>query len=300
MTQSNSQIREYLNFLIVERGLSQNTILAYERDLAKFTSFNSIQDFSEITSPMLENYVSHLRSIGLSESSIARNVVAIRNVVTFTCKELKKINPIFEFKPPKAAIRLPKALTIQEVSDLIEATNRTDDTHSIRDRAIVELLYGTGARISEIVNLDLSGVSKIDGGEVLSVRLEGKGGKVRVVPLGRYAQDALDQYLVRARPGLIRKDRDALFLNDRGTRLSRQTMWKIVSEAAERAQLTVDVSPHALRHSYATHLLDGGADVRVVQELLGHSSVTTTQIYTLVTIDKIRESYSSSHPRARD
>ena len=256
MTQSNSQIREYLNFLIVERGLSQNTILAYERDLAKFTSFNSIQDFSEITSPMLENYVSHLRSVGLSESSI--------------------------------------------VSDLIEATNRTDDPHSIRDRAIVELLYGTGARISEIVNLDLSGVSKIDGGEVLSVRLEGKGGKVRVVPLGRYAQDALDQYLVRARPGLIRKDRDALFLNDRGTRLSRQTMWKVVSEAAERAQLAVDVSPHALRHSYATHLLDGGADVRVVQELLGHSSVTTTQIYTLVTIDKIRESYSSAHPRARD
>ena len=300
MTRSNSQIREYLNFLIVERGLSQNTILAYERDLAKFTSFNSIQDFSEITSPMLENYVSHLRSVGLSESSIARNVVAIRNVATFTCKELKKINPISEFKPPKAAIRLPKALTTQEVSDLIEATNRTDDPHSIRDRAIVELLYGTGARISEIVNLDLSGVSKIDGGEVLSVRLEGKGGKVRVVPLGRYAQDALDQYLVRARPGLIRKDRDALFLNDRGTRLSRQTMWKIVSEAAERAQLTVDVSPHALRHSYATHLLDGGADVRVVQELLGHSSVTTTQIYTLVTIDKIRESYSSSHPRARD
>ena len=299
MTTANSQLREYLNFLIVERGLSKNTISSYERDLNAFILAAQVLDLTQITPMTIENYVAAARAKGLAESSIARFVVSIRNAVAFTCKESKTINQVKDVRPPRLKSRLPKALSVAEVSDLIEATKFPEDPNSLRETAIVELLYGTGARISEVVDLDIHDVMKSDGGQVPALRLTGKGGKVRVVPLGKFARDALDQYLVRVRPGLVGKERSALFLNDRGGRLSRQTMWKIVSLAAKRANIETGVSPHSLRHSYATHLLDGGADIRVVQELLGHSSVTTTQIYTLVTIDKLRESYSTAHPRAR-
>ena len=299
MTLANSQLREYLNFLIVERGLSKNTISSYARDLERFIADAEVDDFALITPLSVENHISRLRAKGLAESSIARAVVAIRNLVEFVCKERKSLNLIKDVKPPRVKGRLPKALSIAEVNDLIAATHSPSNPQALRETAIVELLYGTGARISEIVSLNVSDVMKIDGGEVANLRLTGKGGKVRVVPLGSFARAALDQYLVRIRPALINKDREALFLNDRGGRLSRQSMWTMVSEAAKRAQIPTEVSPHSLRHSYATHLLDGGADVRVVQELLGHSSVTTTQIYTLVTIDKLRENYANAHPRAK-
>ena len=299
MTHANSQLREYLNHLIVERGLSKNTISAYRRDIERFISEGDVPDLTKVTSSELENFISHSRSRGLAESSVARSVVAVRNAVEFTCKEAKTLNNIKDVKPPKIKMRLPKALTISEIDSLLNTAKSSGNPDAIRESAILELLYGTGARISEVVSLNVSDVIKFDGGEVSSLRLTGKGGKTRVVPVGRFAREALDQYLVRVRPGLISKDREALFLNDRGGRLSRQSMWTIVSQTAKRANISVDVSPHSLRHSYATHLLDGGADVRVVQELLGHSSVTTTQIYTLVTIDKLRESYSSAHPRAR-
>ena len=299
MTHANSQLREFLNHLIVERGLSKNTISAYRRDIERFISEGDVLDLTKVTSSELENFISHSRSRGLAESSVARSVVAVRNAVEFTCKEAKTLNNIKDVKPPKIKMRLPKALTISEIDSLLNTAKSSGNPDAIRESAILELLYGTGARISEVVSLNVSDVIKFDGGEVSSLRLTGKGGKTRVVPVGRFAREALDQYLVRVRPGLISKDREALFLNDRGGRLSRQSMWTIVSQTAKRANISVDVSPHSLRHSYATHLLDGGADVRVVQELLGHSSVTTTQIYTLVTIDKLRESYSSAHPRAR-
>ena len=299
MTLANSQLREYLNFLIVERGLSKNTISSYARDLERFIADAEVDDFALITPLSVENHISRLRAKGLAESSIARAVVAIRNLVEFVCKERKSLNLIKDVKPPRVKGRLPKALSIAEVNDLIAATHSPSNPQALRETAIVELLYGTGARISEIVSLNVSDVMKIDGGEVANLRLTGKGSKVRVVPLGSFARAALDQYLVRIRPALINKDREALFLNDRGGRLSRQSMWTMVSEAAKRAQIPTEVSPHSLRHSYATHLLDGGADVRVVQELLGHSSVTTTQIYTLVTIDKLRENYANAHPRAK-
>ena len=299
MTHANSQLREYLNHLIVERGLSKNTISAYRRDIERFISEGDVLDLTKVTSSELENFISHSRSRGLAESSVARSVVAVRNAVEFTCKEAKTLNNIKDIKPPKIKMRLPKALTISEINSLLNTAKSSGNPDALRESAILELLYGTGARISEVVSLNISDVIKFDGGEVSSLRLTGKGGKTRVVPVGRFAREALDQYLVRVRPGLISKDREALFLNDRGGRLSRQSMWTIVSQTAKRANISVDVSPHSLRHSYATHLLDGGADVRVVQELLGHSSVTTTQIYTLVTIDKLRESYSSAHPRAR-
>ena len=299
MTLADSQLREYLNHLIVERGLSKNTISSYERDLKVFIEDRSINDLTKVSPSDVEDHVVAARSRGLAESSIARFVVAIRNAVAFSCKESKALNLIADVKPPRLKSRLPKALSISEISDLIAATKSLDDPHSLRETAIVELLYGTGARISEAVALNVHDVTKFDGEGVPSLRLSGKGGKVRIVPLGKYAREALDQYLVRVRPGLVKSDREALFLNDRGTRLSRQTMWKIVSDAALAAKIATDVSPHTLRHSYATHLLDGGADIRVVQELLGHSSVTTTQIYTLVTIDKLRENYANAHPRAR-
>jgi integrase/recombinase XerD len=299
MTHANSQLREYLNHLIVERGLSKNTIAAYRRDVERFISEGDIPNLTKVTSSDLENFISRSRSRGLAESSIARSVVAVRNAVEFTCKEAKTLNNIKDVKPPKIKMRLPKALTISEIDSLLNTAKSAGNPDAIKESAILELLYGTGARISEVVSLNVGDVIKFDGGEVSSLRLTGKGGKTRTVPVGRFAREALDQYLVRVRPNLISKDREALFLNDRGGRLSRQSMWTIVSQTAKRANISVDVSPHSLRHSYATHLLDGGADVRVVQELLGHSSVTTTQIYTLVTIDKLRESYASAHPRAR-
>ena len=299
MTLANSQLREYLNHLIVERGLSKNTIAAYRRDVERFISEGDVPDLTQVSGGDLEAFIARSRARGLAESSVARSVVAVRNAVEFTCKESKVLNQIKDVKPPKIKMRLPKALSISEIDSLLITAKSPGNPDAIRESAILELLYGTGARISEVVSLNVGDVIKFDGGEVSSLRLTGKGGKTRVVPVGRYAREALDQYLVRVRPGLVSKDREALFLNDRGGRLSRQSMWTIVSQTAKRANISVDVSPHSLRHSYATHLLDGGADVRVVQELLGHSSVTTTQIYTLVTIDKLRESYSSAHPRAR-
>ena len=299
MTLANSQLREYLNHLIVERGLSKNTIAAYRRDVERFISEGDVSDLTQVSGGDLEAFIARSRARGLAESSVARSVVAVRNAVEFTCKESKTLNQIKGVKPPKIKMRLPKALSISEIDSLLITAKSPGNPDAIRESAILELLYGTGARISEVVSLNVGDVIKFDGGEVSSLRLTGKGGKTRVVPVGRYAREALDQYLVRVRPGLVSKDREALFLNDRGGRLSRQSMWTIVSQTAKRANISVDVSPHSLRHSYATHLLDGGADVRVVQELLGHSSVTTTQIYTLVTIDKLRESYSSAHPRAR-
>lgn len=299
MTLADSQLREYLNHLIVERGLSSNTIISYQRDLERFLRDALVLDLTLVSAQILEGHMVAARKRGLAESSIARSVVAIRKAVEFTTKEAHSLNLIKDVKPPKSKLRLPKALTVAEVDDLINATKSPGNARAIRETAIIELLYGTGARISEVVSLNVGDVVKMDGGEVSSLRLTGKGGKVRVVPLGSYARNALDQYLVRVRPQLVHKDLRALFLNDRGGRLSRQSMWRSVSEAAIRANIETDVSPHSLRHSYATHLLDGGADVRVVQELLGHSSVTTTQIYTLVTIDKLRENYASAHPRAK-
>ena len=297
-----SLIREYLNHLTVERGLSKNTISAYNRDLERFFTFLDVQkvDPLRIQEAHLTDYVVSLRMNDLSESSISRGVVAIRNWMEFTSKEKEFVNPIKDFKPPKPNLRLPKALKIEEVTSLISYVSMGDTPSALRDGAIVELLYGTGARISEIVGLNVQDISKFDGDQVTALRLTGKGGKTRVVPIGKYAQIALDQYLVRVRPGLLKKQESALFLNSRGSRLSRQSIWSMIAHGAHSAGIASDVSPHSLIHSFATHLLDGGADIRVVQELLGHSSVTTTQIYTLVTIDKLRESYAQAHPRAKN
>jgi integrase/recombinase XerD len=305
---------EFLSHLGVEKGLSKNTLNAYGRDISRFLIAHP--DPRVITMNDMEQYVGELRRAGLQESSISRAAVAIRNYVSFISREEGTLDPIKDFKPPRIPKRLPKAISINEITALIENTLVDGELITLRDRALVELLYATGGRVSEIINLTLADISKLGSSEslssgtqtsesestgVTSIRLFGKGNKYRLVPVGRFAQEALDQYLVRLRPSLVKERRvDAVFLNNHGSRLSRQSAWNIVQRAANRAGIKSEISPHSLRHSFATHLLDGGADIRTVQELLGHSSVTTTQIYTLVTIDKLRESYAQAHPRARN
>jgi integrase/recombinase XerD len=235
----------------------------------------------------------------LSSTSAARTVVAVRGFHRFAVADgLTALDPASGVKPPAPAKRLPKALPLSDVEAILEASGAPGTTLALRDRALLEVLYGTGARISEAVGLDVDDLDDIEG----TVLLRGKGGKERLVPIGSYARDAVSAYLVRGRPELVSTGAGtpALFLNARGGRLSRQSAWTVLVKAAERAGVTRDVSPHTLRHSFATHLLDGGADVRVVQELLGHASVTTTQVYTLVTVDNLREVFATAHPRARD
>jgi integrase/recombinase XerD len=298
---ANSALIEiFLNHCAVERGLSKNTIAAYRRDLNKFHEFliGKNQDVTTAQSADITEFLQSLRISGLGESSIARHAVAIRSLFAFLAKDQGITNIAREVNPPRIPKRLPKALSITEVESLIASCS--DDLSGLRDRALLETLYATGGRVSEIVQLNVGDIARSES-ETTTVRVRGKGGKERLVPLGRFAQQALDQYLTRARPTFIKNHREeALFLSEKqGNRLSRQSAWSIVSQAATRAGLEKVISPHALRHSFATHLIDGGADIRVVQELLGHASVTTTQIYTLVTIDKLRESYASAHPRSR-
>ena len=239
----------------------------------------------------------------LSSTSAARTVVAVRGFHKFAVADgLATLDPASAVKPPTPAKRLPKALPLADVEAILEVAGAPGTTLALRDRALLEVLYGTGARISEAVGLDVDDLDSVDG----TVLLRGKGSKERIVPVGSYAREAVDAYLVRGRPELASAastgttNGGALFLNARGGRLSRQSAWAVLVKAADRAGVTRDVSPHTLRHSFATHLLDGGADVRVVQELLGHASVTTTQVYTLVTVDNLREVFATAHPRARD
>ncbi len=278
--------------------MSKNTLQSYRRDLESFKDFLATKnlDIASASKVDIEQFIGSLRDEGLKASSIARNVVAIRSLYKFLAKENGIADIAREIKPPRIPKRLPKALTLSEITGLIEALG--NDGIALRDRAMVELLYASGARVSEVTSINLTDLSRDD--ELFTLLVRGKGGKERLVPVGRFAREALDNYLVRIRPTLAKEKRSpALFLNQRGDRLSRQSAWKIIMAAAKRANIESKVTPHALRHSFATHLLDGGADIRVVQELLGHASVTTTQIYTLITIDKLRESYALAHPRSR-
>ena len=301
----------YLDHLTVERGLAVNTISSYRRDLRRYADFlaaGGVRGFGEVGEPDVAAFLVALRHgdeehPALSASSAARAVVAVRGLHRFALLDgLVTDDVAAEVRPPTPARRLPKAITVEQVEALLDAAGAGEGPRPLRDRALVELLYGTGARISEAVGLAVDDLHiEADAGSSV-VRLAGKGGKQRVVPVGSYAVRAVQDYLVRARPALAtgRAVRGALFLNSRGGPLSRQSAWAILRTAAERAGLAdlADLSPHTLRHSFATHLLDGGADVRVVQELLGHASVTTTQVYTLVTVDRLREVYATSHPRA--
>jgi integrase/recombinase XerD len=302
-----SALKSFIDHVTIERGLSLNSISAYKRDLAKFSQFldTGSLDFEKLTENEITDFEVWLKESKLAITSINRNISALKSFYKYAAQEFSITNPVSGMSSSKVPRRLPKALTIKEVTSLIEATKREGDPISLRDHAIIELLYGTGARVSEIVGVDINDFAQgeVEGNSITTLKLRGKGSKERIVPLGSFAKSALDEYLVRIRPNLLAKSKSprvesALFLNQRGSRLSRQSAWQVISDAADATELTGKVSPHVFRHSYATHLLDGGADIRVVQELLGHASVTTTQIYTLITIDKVREAYATAHPRA--
>ena len=299
-------IRTYLDHLSVERGLAANTLTSYRRDLRRYQAYLDelgIDSLDAVTEATVTSFLVRLREgdadhPALSSTSAARTVVAVRGFHKFAVRDgLATSDPAASVKPPSPAKRLPKALPLSDVEAILEAAGAAGTTLALRDRALLEVLYGTGARISEAVGLDVDDLDTVDG----TVLLRGKGSKERLVPVGSYALEAVDAYLVRGRPELVAagSGTSALFLNARGGRLSRQSAWAVLVRTAERAGVTKDVSPHTLRHSFATHLLDGGADVRVVQELLGHASVTTTQVYTLVTVDNLREVFATAHPRAR-
>ncbi len=308
-------VRQYLQFLVVERGLAANTTESYERDLRRYARVMAARgktQLADIDVLDVEAFRAALRAGDdehppLSVSSVGRAVVAVRGMHAFAVRHgLAQADPAREVTPPAPPRRLPKAISVDEVEAILDAAGSTEDPDPrvLRDRALLEFLYGTGARISEATGLDVDDLDHLAADP--AVLLSGKGGKQRYVPVGGYAVRALDAYLVRGRPALAsaagrsagRKASPAVFLNARGGRLTRQGAWGILREAGIRSGKP-DVSPHTLRHSFATHLLDGGADIRVVQELLGHASVTTTQVYTLVTVDKLREVYTAAHPRAR-
>jgi len=315
----------YLRHVAVERGLSQHTVAAYRRDLVVFAEWlasaptvgsdgadraggaAALDDVARLARADVAGFVSHLttRPEGpLAPRSVARMLSSVRSFTAFAAAEgWLPLDPATAVRPPKAPSRLPKAISVHDMERLLGAAGTADDDPvQLRDRALLELLYATGARISEAVGLSVDDVTTLDeDDEVAVVKVTGKGNKQRIVPLGSFARTAVDAYLVRARPVFAARgpSTPALFLGARGARLSRQSAWLVIQAAAERAGLAEHVSPHTFRHSFATHLLEGGADVRVVQELLGHASVATTQIYTLVTADMLRDVYQTAHPRAR-
>lgn len=302
-------LRSYLDHLVVERGLSANTIAAYRRDLQRYARWLTARGVEQIDQVHASDIAAYQQELAagdadhppLAVASVARMVVAVRALHSFAAaEELTTVNAAAEISPPRPGKRLPKALPVDQVQRLLDAIDRSTPL-GLRDAALLELLYGTGARISEVIGLDVDEVSALLADPERGLRLLGKGEKERLVPVGSYARAAVEAWLVRGRPAVIEsagRSSPALLLNSRGNRLSRQSAWAILRARAEGAGITTEVSPHSLRHSFATHLLDGGADVRVVQELLGHASVTTTQIYTEVTVEHLREVYRSAHPRA--
>lgn len=322
-TELDRAVTEYLQHVAVERGLAINTLSAYRRDLSRYVNFLASEDISApgaITRHHVSSFAQALSdgsdgASTLGVRSTARTIVSVRGLHKFWALEgLTTADPAADVHPPMAGRRLPKAISVAQVSAILDAAG-SDTATGLRDRALLEFLYSTGARISEAVGLDVDDVAlpapataagssdaqaSAAGGGPAVVRLFGKGSKERLVPLGSFGIRALEAYLVRGRGTLAAKGKGtpALFLNSRGGRISRQSAWTILKAAADKADINQDVSPHTLRHSFATHLLEGGADVRVVQELLGHASVTTTQVYTLVTADTLREVYAAAHPRA--
>ncbi|HEY8589900.1 MAG TPA: site-specific tyrosine recombinase XerD [Naasia sp.] len=293
----------YLRHVSIERGLAANTVAAYRRDLDAYCAFlaaRGIVDVAQVRTVDVADFSAELSGpdgTARRASSVGRMLSSVRGLHRFLVDDrVVDSDPAGEVAPPKLGLRLPKAIGVDEMQAVLDAV-QGEEPVALRDRALLELLYATGARIGEVVGLDVDDVAAEDG----VVRLSGKGGKERIVPVGSYARAAIEEYMVRVRPDWAGRGAatPALFLGPRGGRVSRQTAWLIIRAAADRAGLEKQISPHTFRHSFATHLLSGGADVRVVQELLGHSSVSTTQIYTLVTADTLRDMYLTAHPRAR-
>ena len=302
------QLDQFLDKLAEAKRYSSNTKSAYKNDLTQFLGFLNGRDggpvdVSDVTPEIVLAYVDDLQHgpNAYAPSTVARKIAAVKSFFhSLLEQKMVTADPAARLNSPKVKKHIPRTISQADMERLLAAPGHSGGPKSLRDRALLEVLYGAGARISEAVQLDVDDVELEDGRGGL-LRLLGKGSKERVVPLGSFAREAVSAYLVRARPTFATAGAGgpALFLNQRGGRLSRQSAWSAIGAAAARAGLEGRVSPHTLRHSFATHLLDGGADVRVVQELLGHASVTTTQVYTLVTVDRLREVYATSHPRAR-
>jgi integrase/recombinase XerD len=301
-TDFDRELERYIRYLTLERGRSANTISAYRGDLVAYRDWLAARRVTkpvDITPVHAREYVAALQG---ARTSTARKLSSIRNFHRYLQDENVVVGDVtLELISPKIPGRLPKALSIEQVQRLLDAVVG-DTPVALRDRALLELLYATGARVSELMNLSLDDLVDDRGGTAEAIRVTGKGSKQRMVPVGSFARNALDSYITRARPALVsgaRKSTARVFVGARGAALSRQNAWLIIQSAARLADLEGLVSPHTLRHSFATHLISGGADIRVVQELLGHASVSTTQIYTKVTIDTLRDVYVGAHPRAR-
>jgi integrase/recombinase XerD len=301
-TDFDRELERYIRYLTLERGRSANTISAYRGDLVAYRDWLAARRVTrpvDITPVHASEYVATLQG---ARTTTARKLSSIRNFHRYLQDENVVVGDVtLELISPKIPGRLPKALSIEQVQRLLDAVVG-DTPVALRDRALLELLYATGARVSELMNLSLDDLVDDRGGTAEAIRVTGKGSKQRIVPVGSFARNALDSYITRARPALVsgaRKATARVFVGARGAALSRQNAWLIIQSAARLADLQGLVSPHTLRHSFATHLISGGADIRVVQELLGHSSVSTTQIYTKVTIDTLRDVYVGAHPRAR-
>jgi integrase/recombinase XerD len=292
-------IEDFLHYLIVERGLSKNTIDSYKRDLSKYLHHlnknENITTWSEVRRNHIVEYLYQLKDNGRASATIARNIASIRSLHQFLIRErVSEHDPSIHIDSPKAERKLPKTLSPGEVDALLSVP-QNNTPFGIRDLAMLEMLYATGIRVSELVNLNLSDVHLTMG----FIRCLGKGDKERIIPIGKMATDAVQAYLERGRGMLVkRKQTDALFVNHHGNRLSRQGFWKILKALAREANIIKTLTPHTLRHSFATHLLENGADLRSVQELLGHADISTTQIYTHISKTRLKDIYSAYHPRA--
>ena len=289
----------YLLHLKVERGLAKNTLDSYRRDLKKFVGYlrrNGINTLNEVDRRMIMSFMEDLHNQHRAPATISRNLAAIRSFYSFLTQEsLVKANPTTELDAPKIPKRLPNVMTVSQVAILMEQPNG-NNAAGLRDKAMLELLYATGIRVSELVDLNLVDVNL----EMGFLRCLGKGSKERIVPMGKSAIEAVGAYLQKGRGKLIRNSEDqAVFVNIHGGRLTRQGFWKILKKYVRQAGFQGDITPHTLRHSFATHLLENGADLRAVQEMLGHSDISTTQIYTQVTAIHLRDVYQQSHPRAK-
>jgi len=293
-----SYVNEFINYLAVERGLAQNTLESYGRDLRQYQTFlqNSQLDFLRNSNrDTILSYLNNLQVKGRAVSTISRNLAAIKSFYQYLVRErhLEK-DPAVNLESPKLEKKLPKILSIAEVEELLKQPNTIQPT-GLRDKAMLELLYATGIRVSELINLNISDVN-LDMGYI---KCYGKGAKERIVPLGSIAAKCVQEYINKGRPKLVRTyEESSLFVNHHGNRLTRQGFWKIIKKYAFEANITKDITPHTLRHSFATHLLENGADLRSVQEMLGHADISTTQIYTHVTKNHLKEVYDKTHPRA--
>jgi integrase/recombinase XerD len=294
------QLKDFMHFLIVEKGLANNTIMAYERDLISYLHYvknvESVQSLNEVQRIHIVHFLGFLKEQGKSSKTLARHVASIRAFHQFLLRDkATDHDPTVHIETPKLERTLPKVLSLQEVEILLDSP-KSHDHYGLRDKAMLELLYATGIRVSELISLDLDDAHLTMG----FIRVIGKGNKERIIPLGRTSSDAIKDYLDQGRSHFVtNKHRDhALFLNHQGKRLTRQGFWKILKKCAKEAGIEKELTPHTLRHSFATHLLENGADLRAVQEMLGHADISTTQIYTHVTKSRLKDVYSKFHPRA--